>query len=120
MTHILIVDDEEFLREELQESLELEDYDVTAAASVPEALEHLGKAEFDVVVTDLKMPKLGGLELLRKLSEQAFQGDVFVVSGHGAQSSRDDAMALGAVACFAKPLDVEELIELIADRSAAA
>ena len=120
MTQILIVDDEPFLREELQESLELEDYDVVAAASVPEALAELAKDSFDVVVTDLKMPKVSGLDLLRKLSDQGFAGRVVVVSGHGAESSREEAMALGAVACFAKPLDVEDLIDLIEGRSDAA
>ena len=120
MTNILIVDDEPLLREELQESLELEDYEVTAAASVPEALDQLEGARFDVVVTDLKMPKVGGLELLRKLSERGFDGRVVVVSGHGAESSREDALALGASACFAKPLDVEDLIDLIEGRSSAA
>ncbi|MBT8154812.1 response regulator [Epibacterium ulvae] len=111
MAHILIVDDEPLLREELQESLELEDYEVSTAESGPDALELCDVMAFDVVVTDLKMPKMGGLELIRKLKETGFGGQLIVVSGHGAESNRADAMASGAVACFAKPLDIEELIE---------
>lgn len=111
MAHILIVDDEPLLRDELQESLELEDFEVSTAEAGLEALEKCRHTAFDVVVTDLKMPKMGGLELIRKLNEQGFDGQVVVVSGHGAESNRTEAMENGAVACFAKPLDIEELIE---------
>lgn len=110
MAHILIVDDEPLLLEELQESLELEDYEVTTAESAPRALELCRDTAFDVVVTDLKMPKMGGLELIGKLKENGFGGQLIVVSGHGAESNREKAMAGGAVACFSKPLDIEELI----------
>jgi CheY-like chemotaxis protein len=113
MSQVLIVDDEPLLREELAESLELEGFTVSTAESVPDALSKLDGAQFDTVVTDLKMPKIGGLELVRRLNEDNFPGIVVVVSGHGAQSSRDEAMSLGAHACFAKPLDVDELIELL-------
>ncbi|KMW59184.1 DNA-binding response regulator KdpE [Candidatus Rhodobacter oscarellae] len=113
MARVLVVDDEPFLREELQESLELEDFDVTTACDVPHALEESAKSSFDVVVTDLKMPKMGGLELIRELKNRAYQGIVIVVSGHGAESSREEAMAHGAAACFAKPVDTDELIEAI-------
>lgn len=117
MTCVLIVDDEPLLREELQESLELEDFDVSTAESVPDALQQLEKASFDVVVTDLKMPKMGGLELIRHLNQISYQGIVVVVSGHGAESSREEAMAHGATACFAKPLDIDSLIEVINGRA---
>lgn len=116
MTNVLIVDDEPLLREELQESLELEDFDVWAAGSVADALEIRSEIAFDVVVTDLKMPEQGGLDLIRKLQEDGFEGLVFVVSGHGADSNRADAMALGATECFRKPLDIEQLIETIQDK----
>lgn len=113
MSQVLIVDDEQLLREELAEALEMEGFDVSTADSVPDALSKMDGVSFDTVVTDLKMPKLGGLDLLERLKKDNFTGIVVVVSGHGAQSSRDKAMALGARACFAKPLDVDELIEVI-------
>lgn len=118
MTRVLIVDDEPLLREELQESLELEDYDVETAECVPDAIEQLKDLQFSAVVTDLKMPKVGGLELIRHLKENNFDGTVVVVSGHGAESSREEAMALGAVACFSKPLDIDALIEVINEAEA--
>lgn len=110
MTHILIVDDEPMLIEELQESLELEDFTVSSADSVDAALQQCGSCSFDVVVTDLKMPKAGGLELIRELKARDYPAIVFVVSGHGAESNRNEAQGLGAAACFSKPLDVDELI----------
>lgn len=113
MSQVLIVDDEPLLREELAEALEMEGFDVSTADSVPDALSKMDGAQFDTVVTDLKMPKFGGLALLKQLNEDNFTGIVVVVSGHGAESSREEAMALGAHACFAKPLDVDELIELL-------
>lgn len=113
MTHILIVDDEPMLIEELQESLELEDFTVTTAEAVDAALQQCDRCSFDVVITDLKMPKAGGLELIRELKARDYPAIIFVVSGHGAESNREEAQGLGAAACFAKPLDVDDLIEAI-------
>lgn len=111
MQLVLVVDDEPLLREELQESLEFEGYEVLTAENVPDALSLCDKHSFDYVVTDLKMPKIGGLALLEALRVKGSKSKIFVVSGHGAQSSREDALALGATACFAKPICTDELIE---------
>lgn len=113
MTHVLIVDDEPMLIEELQESLEFEDFTVSSAESVASALQQCDQNSFDVVVTDLKMPTAGGLELIRELKARDYPAILFVVSGHGAESNRERAHELGAEACFAKPLDVDNLIEAI-------
>lgn len=113
MTRVLIVDDEEMIRDELRECLELEDFEVKTAASAMQALDVFDTAQIDVVVTDLKMPQMGGLELLRHLRNKQVSSAVFVVSGHGAQSNAEEAMELGAVACFSKPLDVDALVEKI-------
>lgn len=113
MTRILIVDDEPAIREELQEALELEDFQVTQAQDVNAALALCEANAFDVVVTDLKMPKRGGLELVNELKTSGYPAKCFVVSGHGAVSNRVKAVRLGASACLAKPLDVDELIDAI-------
>lgn len=113
MTRILIVDDEPMLREELQESLEFEDFEVTQADGVNSALALCETNAFDAVVTDLKMPKRGGLELISELKCAGYPAKCFVVSGHGAESNRIEAERLGASACLAKPLDVDELIDAI-------
>jgi DNA-binding response OmpR family regulator len=116
MIRILVVDDEPMIREELQESLEFEGFEVTAAASVESALSAFEERPFPVVVTDLKMPKMGGLELIKKLRETKCKPTTFVVSGHGAESNRTEAIALGAADCFPKPLDIDALISAINDR----
>ena len=114
MQNVLIVDDEPFLREELQESLEFEGYEVLTAGDVPEALTLCDEHSFDYIVTDLKMPKVGGLALLKEVHDRGLNAKVFVVSGHGAESSREEALSLGASACFAKPLDTDALIDALA------
>lgn len=113
MTRVLIVDDEAALREELQEALELEDFEVTEAEDVNSALALCETTAFDVVVTDLKMPQRGGLELLAELKGGGYPARCFVVSGHGAESNSVEAKRLGASGCLAKPLDVDELIDAI-------
>lgn len=113
MASILIVDDEEMIREELSEALEFEDFDVTTADSAIEALKICDETAFDVIVTDLKMPKMGGLEFLRELRAKETDALLFVVSGHGAKSNEEEALDLGAVACLSKPLDVDLLVENI-------
>lgn len=113
MLKVLVVDDETMIREELKESLEFEDFNVATAATAIEALELCDSESFDVIVTDLKMPKMSGLELLEHLKNRRVQSRVYVVSGHGAETNREEAMRLGAMACLSKPLDVDDLLEHI-------
>lgn len=110
---ILLVDDEPEIVDELQEALEFEGFDVSTAYSVDTAMSMLDKAPVDLIVTDLKMPGLGGLDLLRSVRDHSVSPVVIVVSGHGAESNRTEAMSLGALQCFAKPLDVDALVEFI-------
>ena len=112
-TSILLVDDEPMVREELMEALEFEGFDVQTVGSVAEALQICAATAFDLVITDLKMPKAGGLDLLRALQEMEAAPLAFVLSGHGAESNRIDAMRLGARDCFSKPVDPDDLIERI-------
>ncbi|MEM7212596.1 MAG: response regulator [Pseudomonadota bacterium] len=110
---ILLVDDEPMVREELMEALEFEGFDVEAVGSVADALEICATTAFDVIITDLKMPKAGGLDLLAALKDMNHRPLTFVLSGHGAQSNRVEAMNLGALECFSKPIDPDDLIEEI-------
>lgn len=112
-TRLLLVDDEPLLTEELQESLEFEGFVVDTANSVPLALDACKNTRYNCVVTDLKMPHLGGLDLIRSLNEAGDPPIIFVLSGHGAESGRADAMSLGASECFAKPVDPDELSDRI-------
>lgn len=115
MSHkILLVDDEPLVTEELQEALEFEGHDVEAVGSVPDALAACERGAFDLVITDLKMPQLGGLDLLRALQDRPGSPKVLVLSGHGAESNRTEAMNLGAEGCYSKPVDPDVLTDRIA------
>lgn len=113
MKRVLLVDDEPLLCAELAEGLDLEGFEVEMEHSVSSALNFMDSETFDAIVTDLKMPKIGGLEFIKELKTRGFEGDILVISGHGAESSREEAMALGAKACLAKPVDVDEVIALL-------
>lgn len=110
---LLLVDDEPMVTEELQEALEFEGFEVETASSVADALEMSAHAQYDVVITDLKMPQATGLDLIRALGERGEPPHIFVLSGHGADSNRDEATSLGARDCFAKPVDPDALLEEI-------
>lgn len=117
---ILLVDDEPLVREELMEALEFEGFDVQSVGSVAEALDACSETDFDVVITDLKMPTAGGLALLTALQKLEDPPMAFVLSGHGAERNRVEATELGAVDCFSKPVDPDALIETISSHLPAA
>lgn len=117
---ILLVDDEPLVREELMEALEFEGFDVQAVGSVSEALSSCAATRFDLIITDLKMPKAGGLDLLQALKQMKDPPLAFVLSGHGAESNRVQATELGALDCFSKPVDPDDLIETINEHIAPA
>ena len=112
-TRLLLVDGEPLLTEELQESLEFDGFVVDTANSVPSALDACETTRYNCVVTDLKMPHLGGLDLIRSLNEVGDPPVIIVLSGHGAESNRSDALSLGAIECFAKPVDPDVLANCI-------
>ena len=109
LVRILVVDDERALRDTLKGILEDEGYDVTAAEDGAEALALFEKSPYDVVLCDIKMPKMDGVEVLEKLLEL---GDVPVVmiSGHGTIETAVDAMRRGAYDYIEKPLDLNRLL----------
>lgn len=109
LVRILVVDDERAIRDTLKGILEDEGYDVTAAEDGAEALALFEKSPYDVVLCDIKMPKMDGIEVLEKLLEL---GDVPVVmiSGHGTIETAVDAMRRGAYDYIEKPLDLNRLL----------
>lgn len=109
VARILVVDDERAIRDTLKGILEDEGYDVMAAEDGAEALVLFEKSPYDVVLCDIKMPKMDGVEVLEKLLEL---GDVPVVmiSGHGTIETAVDAMRRGAYDYIEKPLDLNRLL----------
>ncbi len=111
---ILVVDDEEGIREFCVGALEDEGYDVGAASSATEALSILRDKQVDVVLTDLKMPGMDGLELLRTIREKDTATDVVIMTAHATIPTAVEATKLGAYDYITKPFAVDDLIALLA------
>ena len=113
MAHLLIVDDEVNIRRVLTAMLKREGYEVAAAADGEQALIALHKSPIDVVITDLVMPKLGGLELLRRVATEFPDVPVIMITAHGTVDTAVEAMKAGAFDYITKPFDQEELKKVI-------
>jgi len=107
---ILIVDDEKGQREILTVILNKEGYDVADVPGVREALEQLGKREFDLIMTDLKMQGQSGLDLLEAVQADDPQQCVILMTAHGTVDSAVEAMKKGAFDYLEKPLERDNLI----------
>ncbi len=110
---IVVVDDDESLRRVTQFQLEQAGYEVTTAASGAQALHVLQLSPRDLVITDLKMPGLSGLELLRKIRADYPEVSVIIVTAFGTVETAVDAMKAGAYDYITKPVNSEELILII-------
>jgi two-component system, NtrC family, nitrogen regulation response regulator NtrX len=116
MAKILITDDEKAIRRSIKEILEFEKHQVDEAEDGQVALNMALKNSYDIILSDIKMPKLDGIELLQKLKESAFAGAVIIMSGHGTIETAVDAVKQGAYDYLAKPIDLNRL--LVAVRNA--
>jgi two-component system, NtrC family, nitrogen regulation response regulator NtrX len=110
MANILVIDDEKSIRNTLKEILEYEDFKVDLAAEGPEALEMLEKKDYDVVLCDIKMPKMDGIEVLEKIHANSHTTQVIMISGHGNIDTAVDAIKKGAFDFIEKPLDLNRLM----------
>jgi DNA-binding NtrC family response regulator len=106
---ILIVDDEKNTREGLQWSLEDDDRVVLTAANGAQALEMIGRNRVHLVVTDLRMPEMDGLELLEAVRRESPGTEVVVLTGHGTVENAVEAMKQGAYDYLVKPVNLDEL-----------
>src|SRR5271169_1917877 len=106
---IMVVDDEDVARKNLVHILTKESYDVIPASDGKEALQKLASTEFDVVVTDLRMPGIDGMELLENIRKHHPDTRVIMVTGHATVSSAVQAMNEGAFYYITKPFKLEEV-----------
>ncbi len=116
MAKILIVDDEKSIRNALREILEHEKHVVDEAEDGAAGLEKAKKGSFDVVLCDIKMPKLDGLEFLQKLMAHNDEIPVIMISGHGTIDTAVDALKKGAFDFIEKPPNISRI--LVAVRNA--
>jgi len=106
---ILVVDDEKSMREILEIFLKNEGYSVTAANNGESAVEAIKKDIFDLVITDMKMPKMGGLELLKNIKEITPETIVVIVTAFGTTESAVEAMKHGAYDFIQKPFQMDDI-----------
>jgi two-component system response regulator AtoC len=117
MARVLVVDDEPGLREFLADALRPAGHDVTTAPDAERALQLLDRRGFDLVITDLRMPGLGGLELLRRVRAEQPEVEVVVLTAHGTVDSAVEAMKLGAIDYLQKPLSGPDELRLVVARA---
>ncbi len=112
---ILVVDDEEMARTDLEHVLRKQNYDVTTAATGPEALKLIESTEFDVVLTDLKMADVDGMEILRECKRLHPLSEVIVITGYATVNTAIDAMRHGAYHYIPKPYRVGEVRKVLSE-----
>jgi two-component system response regulator AtoC len=117
MSRILVADDEAGLREFITDSLELDDHQVVAAKDGKEAAKLLDERGFDLLITDLKMPGLDGMSLLRKMRAEQPELEVIVMTAHGSVDNAVEAMKLGAFEFLQKPLSGPDELRLLVQRA---
>ena len=110
---ILVGDDEEGARELFNTILTDEGYDVALAVDGEDALNHMKEATFDLVVSDIKMPGMDGLQLLQELRRVGSRADVIMVTAYGEVESSLKAMSLGAAEYINKPIRIKELKRIV-------
>jgi len=110
---IFFVDDEPKVREVVMETLEQLDSKVSCFESAEDCLEHLGSQRCDLLITDMKMPGMNGIELLKEVKSFAPWLPVLLVTGYGDIPTAVTAMKAGAVDFIEKPLDTETLLRKV-------
>jgi DNA-binding NtrC family response regulator len=110
MSRILVIDDEKSIRNTLKEVLEYEHHQVDLAEDGPSGIELFSANTYDIVLCDIKMAKMDGIEVLQKINESAPDIPVIMISGHGNIDTAVDAIKKGAYDFLEKPLDLNRLL----------
>ncbi|PCH71526.1 MAG: response regulator [Bacteroidales bacterium] len=110
MSKILIIDDEKSIRNTLKEILSYEDYEISLAENGLEGIELAKTDEFDVILCDIKMPQMDGIEVLEKTQELGLDTPVIMISGHGNIDTAVEAIKKGAFDFLEKPLDLNRIL----------
>jgi len=117
MAHILLVDDDPLLRKVLQATLEAQGYQIVAVDDGKAALNVFSPQKFDIVITDLVMPEMDGLEFILRLRKDYAAVPILALSGGGRSRNMEvleHAGAFGATAVLPKPFLPEQLVQLVA------
>ena len=106
---VLIIDDEENIRNGLAANFELEDYEVKTAANGKDGLDLVAKGDIDLVITDLRMDGISGEEVVKRVTTETPGIPVIVLTGHGSIDAAVEAMKSGAYDFLTKPLNLDQL-----------
>src|SRR3990167_4282721 len=109
LAKVLIVDDERGMREFLTIMLQKEEYKVTSAGSGKEALEYIAQQTYDIVITDIRMPQITGLDVLKAVKESSPETTVIVITAYASTETAVEAMKQGAYDYITKPFKIEEI-----------
>ncbi len=109
MGKVLVVDDERGMREFLTIMLQKEGYDVTSAGSGKEALEYIAQKAYDIVITDVRMPNITGVDVLKTVKECSPETVVIIVTAYASTETAVEAMKQGAYDYITKPFKIEEI-----------
>ena len=109
MGNILVIDDEPGLREFLEIMLHKEKYGVETAADGLEGLERMGQSRFDLIIVDIQMPRMSGIEFLREIKGKGVNVPVIMITAFASHESAIEAMKLGAYDYITKPFKVDEI-----------
>lgn len=110
---LLVIDDEPAIREGVRRILESESFEVETFGNGHAALENLKSKTFDLVITDLKMPGMSGIDVLRSIKEVQPDMPVIFITGYSSVDSAVEVMKLGAVDYIAKPFTPEEMLQVV-------
>lgn len=113
MPKVLIVDDEERLRNTMRKLLAVEGLEADSAGSGAEAIEKMRAGKFDVVILDVRMPGMTGVETLAEIKKIDPEVEVIILTGYASVDTAKDIMKLGAYDYLLKPYSREELMERI-------
>ncbi|MEY2937770.1 MAG: hypothetical protein RL062_359 [Bacteroidota bacterium] len=110
MAKILLIDDEASIRMALKEILEYEGHTVIESPDAQAALKAVGQETFDLIISDIKMPKMDGLEFLSKVKEMGIECPVVMITGHGTIDTAVESIKKGAFDFIQKPLDLNRVL----------
>ncbi|HEX6277445.1 MAG TPA: response regulator, partial [Polyangiaceae bacterium] len=110
---VLVVDDEKFIRDIIADFLGMEGYIVRTAEDGTSAISELERARYDMVISDLKMPRMGGLDLLKEVARAHPDTLTVIMTGFGTVETAIDAMKRGAYDYILKPFKVEEIVHIV-------
>lgn len=111
--NVLVIDDEEVMRDSCQQALTRQGHSVETSENGRAGLKKIGKKVFDLVILDLKMPGIPGLEVLKRIKETSPETIVLIITGHATVASAVEAMKLGAYDFLPKPFTPEEMNSIL-------